>query len=185
MLPTYQDGRYFEGEHVAGASSFVLTTQADECYTHTVMVHLPKQHKCAHRVVHACRSCDLNSWDRRWSAVSGCGTGAGWPRQPGRPDGAECYTRVGVRKKYVSGKNRGPVEYSRRLLPSVGVSRGRLDLPPPPSCLGMVRSAYPFAAGSSRSSSIQPIVGRLSSRVGHQASRPQPRTSPPPLGQFP
>ena len=51
---------------------------------------------------------------------------------------------------------------------------------PPPSCLGMrmVGSTYPFAAGSSRSSSTQPIVGRLSSRVGHQASRPQPRTSP-------
>ena len=48
---------------------------------------------------------------------------------------------------------------------------------PPPSCLGMVGSAYPFAAGSTGSSSTQPIVGRLSSRVGHQASRPQHRTS--------
>ena len=48
---------------------------------------------------------------------------------------------------------------------------------PPPSCLGMVGSAYPFAAGSTGSSSTQPIVICLSSRVGHQALRPQHRTS--------
>ena len=115
MLPTCRDSQYVEDERVANTSTLVLITQDDECYTHAVVAHLQEQHICAHRVARACRRCDLNSWHQRWGGVGGYGTGAGWPGQPGWPDGAECYTHAALWKKYVPGKNRGSNEYKQEV----------------------------------------------------------------------